>query len=253
MEIHKPKPVHSWRELLTEIGVIVIGVAIALAAEQGVDWLHWQHRVADARSRMLLELRNDDGPQAYTRVAAATCFDQQLDGIQGAIEGGRSRDEITAIASRYAPPLRTWDSTAWDSMIASDVASHVTSEQMSNWGMIYDLFPRMNARSEQERESLVALRPIRGGAEKPSSSEADTMLAAVAQLRAINRNFAIGAVSVLQKMQINGITVTPEQRAHILGGLRSLYGDCVIVPSTPSLNTGDQLFSMRRAMQQGPQ
>jgi N-acyl homoserine lactone hydrolase len=32
MEIHKPKPVHSWRELLTEIGVVAIGVAIALAA-----------------------------------------------------------------------------------------------------------------------------------------------------------------------------------------------------------------------------
>lgn len=24
MEIHKPKPVHNWRELLTEIGVVVI-------------------------------------------------------------------------------------------------------------------------------------------------------------------------------------------------------------------------------------
>ena len=23
MEIHKPKPVHNWRELLTEIGVVV--------------------------------------------------------------------------------------------------------------------------------------------------------------------------------------------------------------------------------------
>ena len=33
MDIHKPKPVHNWRELLTEIGTIVIGVLIALAAE----------------------------------------------------------------------------------------------------------------------------------------------------------------------------------------------------------------------------
>src|SRR6185437_9249744 len=33
VEIHKPKPVHNWREFLTEIGVVVIGVCIALAAE----------------------------------------------------------------------------------------------------------------------------------------------------------------------------------------------------------------------------
>jgi hypothetical protein len=41
VEIHKPKPVHSWRELLTEIGVVVIGVCIALAAEQTVEY--FQH------------------------------------------------------------------------------------------------------------------------------------------------------------------------------------------------------------------
>ena len=33
MEIHKPKPVHNWRELLTEIGVVVIGILIALSLE----------------------------------------------------------------------------------------------------------------------------------------------------------------------------------------------------------------------------
>jgi hypothetical protein len=30
MEIQKPTPIHNWRELLTEIGVVVIGVGIAL-------------------------------------------------------------------------------------------------------------------------------------------------------------------------------------------------------------------------------
>jgi hypothetical protein len=38
MDIHKPKPVHSWRELLTEVGVIVIGVSIALAGGQTMEW-----------------------------------------------------------------------------------------------------------------------------------------------------------------------------------------------------------------------
>jgi hypothetical protein len=32
MDIHKPKPIHNWRDLIKEIGVIVIGVCIALAA-----------------------------------------------------------------------------------------------------------------------------------------------------------------------------------------------------------------------------
>ena len=31
MDIHKPDPVHSWRDLAKEVGIIVLGVLIALA------------------------------------------------------------------------------------------------------------------------------------------------------------------------------------------------------------------------------
>jgi imidazolonepropionase-like amidohydrolase len=34
MEIHKPKPIHNWREFLKEVGIIVLGVSIAVVAEQ---------------------------------------------------------------------------------------------------------------------------------------------------------------------------------------------------------------------------
>ena len=37
MEIHKPHPIHSWRELLKAVGIIVLGVLIALGAEQSAD------------------------------------------------------------------------------------------------------------------------------------------------------------------------------------------------------------------------
>jgi hypothetical protein len=37
VEIHKPKPVHNWREFLGEIAVVVVGVLIALSAEQVVE------------------------------------------------------------------------------------------------------------------------------------------------------------------------------------------------------------------------
>ena len=34
MHFHLPKPLHGWREFLGEVGIIVIGVLIALGAEQ---------------------------------------------------------------------------------------------------------------------------------------------------------------------------------------------------------------------------
>lgn len=40
MHIHLPKPLHGWRALVGEIGIIVVGVSIALSAEQFAEFLH---------------------------------------------------------------------------------------------------------------------------------------------------------------------------------------------------------------------
>ena len=50
MDIHKPGPIQNWRDLLKEVGVIVLGVSIALGAEQAVEWLHWRSEVTAARA-----------------------------------------------------------------------------------------------------------------------------------------------------------------------------------------------------------
>ena len=39
MHFHLPKPLHGWREFAGEVGIIVIGVLIALGADQLLnDW-----------------------------------------------------------------------------------------------------------------------------------------------------------------------------------------------------------------------
>lgn len=55
LDIHKPKPVHSWREFLSEIGVIVIGVLIALGAEQTVEAIHTAHLAEQEREDVRAE------------------------------------------------------------------------------------------------------------------------------------------------------------------------------------------------------
>jgi hypothetical protein len=45
MEIHRLKPVHGWREFLKEVGIIVLGVLIALAAEQAAETLRHEQQV----------------------------------------------------------------------------------------------------------------------------------------------------------------------------------------------------------------
>src|SRR4051812_31867782 len=80
MEIHKPKPIRNWREFLKEYAIIVIGVLTALAAEQAVEWLHWQNEVTAARASLRAEM---SGITNYygQRVAIAACVNKKLDSV----------------------------------------------------------------------------------------------------------------------------------------------------------------------------
>lgn len=247
MEIHKPKPFHNWREFLKEYAIIVIGVLTALAAEQAVESWHWQHRVHDAMEAMQLELRDDDAPQAYTRAAAMRCFDNQLSAIQAAIEAGRSRADITALVDGFTLPSRSWDSNAWDAMLSSGVAAHVAPDKMIKLGQVYAAMPIARAVTAQEDADKVALRPTRQSGAGLSTSEADTMLAAIARLRAHNRRFGEGSNYLLAIIAQNGVVLAPEQKTRILADLHTRYGDCVVKPAGITIDPNAQLDTTHAA------
>ncbi|MBV9550211.1 MAG: hypothetical protein JO256_11120 [Alphaproteobacteria bacterium] len=238
MEFHKPKPVHSWRELLTEIGVIVIGVAIALVAEQAVEALHWQERIRDARRAMTIELRDDDGPQGYLRIAARPCFDNQLAAIQGAIVARAKRKDIVPLIAQFGPPIYTWDSVAWNTLQSSDVASHISPEELRSWYLPYSRVIRLDEGNLREHQDVVALRPSGIADEMLSPGEADTMLAAIKRLSDDNRFIWGHSRTLLAGMKSLGVNLTTDQKQRILAGLRKRpgFGDCVVEPSIVEIN-----------------
>jgi hypothetical protein len=106
LDIHKPKAVHGWREFANEIGVIVVGVLIALTAEQIGETLHWRHKIHQIEDALRLELAEDNAPQAFTRLATAGCNDRQLAGIATAAQGGARPAQFAPLIAAYSPAIR---------------------------------------------------------------------------------------------------------------------------------------------------
>src|SRR5206468_2789629 len=59
MHFHLPEPLHGWRAFVGEVGIIVIGVLIALAAEQVVQSIHERNEVEQLRSALRGALADD--------------------------------------------------------------------------------------------------------------------------------------------------------------------------------------------------
>src|SRR5213080_3076022 len=81
MHVHLPKPLHGWREFAGEVGIIVIGVLIALTAEQLVEAAHWRTEVSNFRTSIDSEVAIDLGTYDY-RMRENGCVGRRLDELQ---------------------------------------------------------------------------------------------------------------------------------------------------------------------------
>jgi hypothetical protein len=87
MDIHKPKPWRGVREFLKEIGTIVIGVLIALGAEQAVETFHKSQELHETRDALRDEIARN-ATTVRINEAQDTCRIARLDQLQAWAEGG---------------------------------------------------------------------------------------------------------------------------------------------------------------------
>ncbi len=122
LHIHLPKPLHGWREFLGEVGIIVIGVLIALACEQVVEAWRWQERVAVVRKSMMSELANDRA-RWETDLVSARCLERELAAVN---------QWNAAPAGKAAPPFDDDVNLFW---------MHSSNWQIANSSQALDHFP----------------------------------------------------------------------------------------------------------------
>ena len=127
MEIHKPKPWHGWREFLKEIGTIVIGVLIALGAEQAVEWAHRQNELAETRESLRDEMVRNATAMKLT-IEEGPCVQSRLDRVAAWAKGGPS-------PIWDAGALMGLSSSAWEVAKAGVVAHMPLKERIA-----YDTF-----------------------------------------------------------------------------------------------------------------
>lgn len=235
MEIHKPKAVHGWRELAKEIGIIVIGVLIALGAEQAVQQVEWHHKTEAAEQSMRLELAKDDGPQVWGRYAMHQCVEGVLDEIRAGAEQRVGRAEMVALIARHRTPFWTWDSLAFSAANASDVALHLSSETMHRWTMAYATMPALNqanAKEFNDGADLVALARTGGAL---SEAERAQVLRAVELLRRDNATIFASVRVALPAIYQTGVRLDPGVKRAMLALAARDYGQaCLVTPPEPA-------------------
>jgi hypothetical protein len=148
MHFHLPKPLHGWREFAGEVGIIVLGVLIALGAEQMLENLHWRMEVRETDQRVqkdvVANLTNGE-----ERFAIDPCLRPRLVELRDALlvdrpiwPGSEARFASDVYKSEfpsvYRTPVRPWIETSWHTAENGETLSHFDPARVQQLAPLFD-------------------------------------------------------------------------------------------------------------------
>ncbi|HEX3423489.1 MAG TPA: hypothetical protein VHS33_08840 [Sphingomicrobium sp.] len=146
MHFRLPKPLHGWRQFAGEVGIIVLGVLIALGFGQIVELWQWHQNVATARQEMANELAGA-AEQGAERVAIEDCLRDRIGKLAAKLNASDGRwladampappGENHSMARVYGAPLRGWSTDSWDTAKSTGVLDHMHHEEVASYSAAF--------------------------------------------------------------------------------------------------------------------
>jgi len=178
MSFRIPRPLRGWREFAGEVGVIVLGVLIALGAQQIVEAIHDRNAVVQLRSALRAELADDRARWEDMRVSDP-CTLQRLDALD-------SWAATAPAGARLVRPYRLllWNmhSSAWDIAKTSPVAGNIPLDERLKFGDLYGAVDNWREYLAEERVNAVELSALLESADQPDSRRQVALHVAKARL-----------------------------------------------------------------------
>jgi hypothetical protein len=155
MHFHLPKPLHGWRQFAGEVGIIVVGVLIALAAEQFVEDLRWRGEVGSFRSAVDHELGRNLGLYA-TIMTQRPCVDRRLAELERLLADSRAGRQDRLLRPIGRPLTFGQLFSVWENK-GADVTAHLPLKQRLAYGELYDEFRNNDVVRTSERDAWRSL------------------------------------------------------------------------------------------------
>ena len=161
MHLHLPKPLHGWREFAGEVGIIVIGVLIALGAEQVVETLHWSAQVRDARIGLGEEMAHTNKAFAF-RVAAHDCIARRLTKLNQIVEAASTHEAPPRVGEVIPDIGNALSNNTWDTSRAAQILTHFGREPLRVYGTYYMQVGNVQAFMGQEVQDWGVIKVLQG-------------------------------------------------------------------------------------------
>ncbi len=159
MHFHLPKPLHGWRQFAGEVGIIVLGVLIALGVEQVASGLHDRASARQAHDAVSSEIKQNLS-YMKARMATQACVERKLDQI-GSLLSNAGEGSLSPQPKWIGQPSMWFNSDErWQAATGSGRVSLFSANEQSRLAGIYVATKQFVDAEEREQDAWAQLRGL---------------------------------------------------------------------------------------------
>jgi hypothetical protein len=203
------KPPHGWNAVAWELGIVTVGVLIALVAQQWVEDAQNRHVAAETRTALRDEIE-DNLVAVQLRSTATPCIDRRLGDIRKLLDDwGRSGTFKTPLWVAQAPRLPL-GFARFDAASAAGRMALLPREEQYQVGTVVEGLRQFQAMQDAEFMAWAKLRTLEAGAKALSPGERSMVRAALQEAAYHNYNAKLTSRRLLPTAAEYGFR--PDQR-----------------------------------------
>lgn len=245
MKVKLPSPRDGWRAFAGEVGVIVLGVLIALAAQEAVEGLRWREEVRRTEDALTIEIATSV-VHAAERQFVNRCLVGRLTHLVDKVNSNRgpwSGDPmpleqamlgVTAVPAAFRAPYRTpnrpWSDDLWQAAQNGGVFNHIPRERVAAFAKVYARMEGLRKVNEVEHQVFPQLLHLSFDTELDASARHQA-LAVLGRLDWLNSTIAFDSKNLIDEVKSMGLdfarTDLKRDLAKVERTQRTLRGPCV--------------------------
>ncbi len=217
MEIHhKLKPLHGWREFLGEVGIIVLGVILALGAEQVAEAFHWHERVGAGREALQQDFATIMFA-AEERELYSHCLSHRLEEIGDILDTASESGRLPPVGELGSPSRRPWRIASWSSLTEAQTAAHLPRDELTAYSGIADFAQEVEQANDRETDSWVTLYTIVGPGRRLGEAEATQLRTALSKALNDARMMRLTTYQLANMIRASKLPLTAEDARALPG------------------------------------
>lgn len=209
MKLRIPTPLNGWRRFVGEVAIIVLGVLIALSAEQAVERWRLNQQLHAAREALRGDFKNILA-LAGERQAEDKCIRDRLLFLRDHLD--RNGELLPALGHVGSPPARAWYPASWDSLVSSNVSAQMKRDDLLAYGSIAQQARIAEETARREIEAWTIIYTMVGPARTLASGEAAQLRKALTDAAFQLNTLRLVAPQVAQAVEETGL-LTQKDRA----------------------------------------